>query len=355
MSSLSVSLELFVPALSIALVFGLYILLGFLLGSLVGFVNSWFPKSWQTHILRFRRPFSFVLALPFLWFGFEYIKLEGSVEKFSGSLTQAMVYFLIFWFLYKSSYYLFFSFKKISEKTSSTLDDQLVPILEKIVRAAIIILGILLILQSFGLQVFSLLAGLGLGGLALALAAKDTAANFFGSLMILLDQPFSIGDWVKVDDVEGTVEDIGLRSTRIRTFYNSVVVVPNSKVAMCTLDNLGKREYRRFRHLIGIEYGTPQKNIELFIQDLSHWLEENPKSRNEKNEVCLNTLGDSGMNILVYVFFQVEDWSEELIQRQTLIFKILELSKKHNCPIAFPTQTLWLNNDSDKKTDELLN
>ncbi len=331
------------PITKIIMYLLIYFVVSFIMSSVLGRILSWVtPTKWSLHIKRFKHPSLLLVLLPALWLVFSKLSLEGQYLKISTSIVKSIFYICIFWVLYSASNYLFSGFRIITAKTQSKLDDQLLPVLEKISRFLILSLGLLLVLQSFGLDVFSLIAGLGLGGLALALAAKDTASNFFGSLMILLDQPFNIGDWIKTGDIEGTVEDIGLRSTRIRTFYNSLVVVPNSIIAMSTLDNLGQREYRRFRHVIGLEYETPAENIQTFIQSLKETINNNPNTWDEKTEVTLNSLGDSSVEVLVYVFFSVEDWSQELAERQKLIFDILELSKTHKAPIAYPTQTLHL-------------
>ncbi len=320
-----------------------YFVISTLIGTLVGRMTSWaLPKKFDKHISRFIRPIFLILLLPTLWLSFKNLNLSKAALAFSNSLIKAVLYISVFWTLYSLSNYLFTGFSKLAKKTPSKLDDQFLPIVERIVRFIILTLGLLIVLQSFGLDVFSLIAGLGLGGLALALAAKDTASNFFGSLMILLDQPFNIGDWVKIGETEGTVEDIGLRSTRIRTFYNSVVVVPNSTMAMSTLDNLGKREFRRFRHIVGLQYDTPRENITKFIKALKESVKINPKILQNKVEINVNALNDSSIDILVYIFFSVNDWSEELQERQKLILEILKLSEEHKTPIAFPTQTLHI-------------
>lgn len=300
------------------------------------------PEKLHSHTLKFIKPVFLLLLLPSLWLAYKNLELSDKSEIFSGAIIKALLYISIFWIIYSLTDYLFSGFRKFAEKTPSQLDDQFLPILERLARLLILTLGFLIVLQSFGLDVVSLIAGLGLGGLALALAAKDSAANFFGSLMILLDQPFNIGDWVKIGDTEGTVEEIGLRSTRIRTFYNSVVVVPNSTMAMSTLDNLGKREFRRFRHIVGVTYETPRQNIEEFIKSLTKWAIDNPNIVSDRVEIKVNALNSSSIDILVYIFFEVDDWSQELLEREKLILEILRLSEVHKAPIAYPTQTLHL-------------
>ena len=131
--------------------------------------------------------------------------------------------------------------KRRAEKTVSTLDDQLIPLLRKFLKAVVLVLGAVWILSRLDFNVTALLAGVSLGGLAFALAAQDTLKNMFGSLLIFLDKPFQVGDWIQADSIDGTVEEVGFRSTRVRTFANSVIYVPNGKLSDMMVNNMGMR------------------------------------------------------------------------------------------------------------------
>jgi MscS family membrane protein len=200
-----------------------------------------------------------------------------------------------------------------------------------------------------GVNVFSLLAGLGLGGLAFALAAKDTAANLFGSIMILVDRPFKIGDWVSVDTVEGTVEEIGFRSTRIRTFYNSLVTVPNANMANAQIDNLGVRQYRRTSFELDVTYGTKSKDLDAFIEGIRKIILENSISRKDMYHVYFSGYGASSLKIMVYFFLITDDWGQELKEKQNIYFKIYSLAEQLGVEFAFPTQTIFLNSEEKEK------
>ena len=229
-----------------------------------------------------------------------------------------------------------------ASKTESTLDDQLVPLLNKAMKIFVIIFGVLIIIQNLGVNVVSLLAGLGIGGFAVAFAAKDMVANFFGSLMILFDSPFQVGDWIKVGNAEGTVEEIGFRSTKIRTFYNSLISVPNADLATKEVDNMGRREYRRVREVLGITYDTPPEKFEAFLEGIKNIIKANPNTRKDYYHVVFNGYGASSLNILLYFFLKVPDWSTELVEKQSVFIEILRLAKELNVDFAFPTQTLHL-------------
>ena len=233
---------------------------------------------------------------------------------------------------------------KAAQKTESTLDDQLVPLLRKTLKTFVIIMGTLLILANLQVPILPLLTGLSIGGLAFALAAQDTLKNFFGSVMIFVDKPFQVGDWITTNEIDGTVEEVGFRSSRIRTFRNSVIYIPNSKLADNSIDNHGLRKYRRFYTQISITYDTPPEMIEVFVKGLRKIVEEHPHTWKENYHVYFNEMASSSLNIMFYIFFQVPTWGEELYARHEVLMSIVKLGKELGVNFAFPTQTLHIEN-----------
>jgi MscS family membrane protein len=242
-------------------------------------------------------------------------------------------------------------FAKLAEKTESTLDDQLVPLLRKTLKAFVVILGTLFVLKE-GLEVdiVPFLTGLSIGGLAFALAAQDTIKNFFGSIMIFVDKPFQVGDWITSGDVDGTVEEVGFRSTRVRTFRNSVMYIPNGKIADATIDNHGLRQYRRFYTTLTITYDTPPELIEAFVQGLKKIVENHPDTRKDLFNVYFNNLSAYSQDIMFYIFFQVPTWQEELRCRHEILVQIVKLANTLGVRFAFPTQTLHMENFPEKNS-----
>jgi MscS family membrane protein len=226
--------------------------------------------------------------------------------------------------------------------TESRFDDLLVPLIRKSLKVLIIAIGLVTIAGSVGVEVAGLLAGLGLGGLAFALAAQDTVSNLFGSITVLLDRPFQVGDWVKVGDVEGTVEEMGFRSTRIRTFYNSVITLPNSNLIKASVDNLGARSYRRWSTRLGIAYDTPPETVDAFCDGIRELIERHPHTRKDYYHVYFNEFGAASLEILLYVFFVTPDWATELRERHRLATDILRLAHAIGVEFAFPTRTVYL-------------
>ncbi len=229
---------------------------------------------------------------------------------------------------------------KRAEVTSTKLDDQLVPLIRKSLKVVTVVLGIIFVLQNLEVDVASLIAGVSLGGLAFTLAARDTVANLFGSLSIFADQPFQVGDWVVMQGVEGVVEEVGMRSTRVRTFYRSLVSIPNSKVADGVIDNYGSRDSRRTFIKLGLQYDTTPEQMEAFCDGVRAILAANPSVKKDSYYVCFSGFGDSALEVMLYFFFAVDTWADELRQRHLVFLEILRLAKKLGVGFAFPTRTL---------------
>ena len=235
-------------------------------------------------------------------------------------------------------------FLKKAQKTDNKVDDVLIPMFHKLIKLATIVIGIVLIASNIGINVASLLAGIGLAGMAFALAAKDTVENIFGSITVLLDKPFEVGDWVNIGGVEGTVEQIGLRSTRIRTFYCSQVNVPNSTLISATVDNFGRRNYRRIKTMLSLTYDTPPDKIEAFCEGIRELIRKHPHTRKDSYHVYFNQFNAASLDVLLYCFLDTDDWAIELRERQRLFTDIIRLAGRLEVEFAFPTQTIHMAN-----------
>lgn len=227
--------------------------------------------------------------------------------------------------------------------TKSRLDDQVIPLVNRAAKATVWVLGAVFVVQNMGVDVGSLIAGLGIGGLAFALAAKDTVENLFGSMTIFTDRPFQIGDWIVIDgNIEGVVEEVGFRSTRIRTFSGSIVCVPNGKVANSRIENVGVRPHRRYKVDIGLEWRTPPDRIEAYVAGLKAYLATNPAVADTTCMVHFTKMGDSSLGVMAYFFFDVPDWAAELDAKQACNLAFLRLAQEHGVSFAFPSQSLYI-------------
>lgn len=230
--------------------------------------------------------------------------------------------------------------RKIAQEHDSGIDDQLIPLIQKTLKVFVLIIGTLFILQNLDFNVTALLAGISIGGLAVALAAQDTIKNFFGSIMIFIDRPFHVGDWIIGQDIDGKVEEVGFRSTRVRTFHNSVTYVPNGKIADMTLDNMGKREYRRYTTNLALTYDTPTHLLEAFIEGLKKITLAHPATRKDYYNIYFHTFNSHSIDVLYYIFIKAPDWPGELKVRHELNLSIKRLALEIGVQFAFPTQTL---------------
>lgn len=305
-----------------------------------------YPKSFAAYFfkLEIERPFAWLLIIILFFALGDGLELSGKFASYYSHLLQGLAAICIIRILYFAVDAGGSVLLEMAQKTASTYDDQLVPFATKSLKTIVVILGALLALQSFGLNVMSLLAGLGLGGLALALAAQDTAANLFGSITILADHPFKVGDWVKIKDMEGTVEEIGFRSTRIRTFYNSVITIPNAMMAKETIDNMGVRTCRRIRQVLGITYETPPELIEQFVEQIRYLIKQHPKVNPETVTVTFNNYGASSLDVLVIFHLQVYTGAEEQEHQQAILVDILKTAALMKVNFAYPTQTVYYKN-----------
>jgi MscS family membrane protein len=161
----------------------------------------------------------------------------------------------------------------------------------------------------------------------------------------LIDRPFQIGDWVTIGAADGTVESVGVRSTRIRTFYNSLITIPNSQLINATIDNWGARKFRRITCTIGIAYDTPPEKIDAFCEAIREIIRQHPYTRKDYFHVYLNEFSNSSLGILLYAFVQTPDWSTELREKHRLYNDIIRVAKSLKIEFAFPTQTVYLRNE----------
>lgn len=260
-------------------------------------------------------------------------------------VTVALKFFTVFAAVWTAFRFIDWVAAMIARKATASetrFDDLLVPLLRKAFKAFAVCVGLVLFADVFQLDVTALIGGLGIGGAALAFASQDTLSNLFGSLTVLADRPFEIGDWIVSDGVEGTVENVGMRSTRVRTFYNSVMVLPNSRLTTAVVDNMGKREFRRFTTKLGVQYDTTPEQLDAFCEAVRELIKRHPYTRKDYFQVYVNELGASSIDILLYMFFECDDWPTELRERHRLLTDIIRVAQQLDVQFAYPTQTLHM-------------
>ncbi|MBI9019740.1 MAG: mechanosensitive ion channel family protein [Verrucomicrobia bacterium] len=264
-----------------------------------------------------------------------------------GVLLAVTVTYVIYQLVELMDYWM----KRLTAKTATTLDDMMVPLVRKTLRTLTILLGLVQIAQQLSDKpITSILAGLGVGGLAVALAAQDTIKNFFGSLVIFADHPFQLGDRIVVDGSDGTVEDVGMRSTRIRTLDGHLVTVPNGELANKMIRNISKRPYIKRVANITVTYDTPPEKVERAIEIIKEELDR----YNEKlhpdfpSRVYFNDFNACSLNILVIYWFAPPEYWDFLEFDQAFNLAVLRRFNEEGIEFAFPTQTLHLAGDANR-------
>ncbi|MEM1034793.1 MAG: mechanosensitive ion channel family protein, partial [Myxococcota bacterium] len=300
-------------------------------------------KKWPHRLLDVvASPGATLITAVVLGVGYPRLQLPIRFADAMAKTVDALTMFSFVWAVYKAADLLGAWLAERAEATDSKLDDQLVPLVRKTLKIIIATTGTLAILQNLEFEVTTLLTSVSIGTLAVGLAAKDTIANLFGSVSIFVDNPFQIGDWIEVDGTNGTVEEVGFRSTRIRTFYNSVVVMPNAKVADAKVDNFGKRQYRRCYVTLGLTYDTTPDQMQAFCEGCKAIILAHPRTRKDSYEVHMSGFGDSALEVMFYFFFACETWTEELEGRHQVFLEVMRLAQDLGCSFAFPTQSLHL-------------
>jgi MscS family membrane protein len=277
--------------------------------------------------------------------------MSAPVRRTADTLVQLLTSIGIAYFLYRLVDIVEYYLNRYTHRTENSLDNMLVPLVRKTFRVVIVILSGLYIAESIsGKPMSTIIAGLGIGGLAFALAAQDTVKNFFGSIMILLDRPFAVGDRVVVDGYDGPVEEVGFRSTKIRTMSGHLVTVPNEKMVSNHIENVGRRPYIHRAFNIAITYDTPPDKVEQAVKIIEEVLRDHEGMRPDfPPRVFFNEFNDASLNILVIYWYYPPDYWEFLEFSQTINMKIFRAFEKEGIEFAFPTQTVRLANDDRRQ------
>ncbi|MCK5116245.1 MAG: mechanosensitive ion channel family protein [Candidatus Aegiribacteria sp.] len=230
----------------------------------------------------------------------------------------------------------------VADATESRMDDQLVPILRKLAKFILVAIGIIFYMQSNGYPVSGILAGMGIGGLAMALAAQDSISGIFASVVIFLDKPFMVGDFVEVNGVNGTVEEIGIRSTRIRTVEKTLVTLPNKEIMDSNINNYSKRPMRRTATTIGVTYDTTPEKMKELLKQLRLMLKEYAKVDNDNVYVNFTGFGDSSLDIDMKYFIMTVDYRKWLDTKEDINLRVMQIVYDLGLDFAFPSTTVYL-------------
>ncbi|MCA9648889.1 MAG: mechanosensitive ion channel family protein [Myxococcales bacterium] len=290
-------------------------------------------------------PLVWALRLAGLWGALELLLSRGeaaALQGLVGNLYLATTVALATWLGVRIIGEASALWAKRASGTEDTFDDQLVPIVRKTAKVVLVCVGGVMILQNLGYSVGSLLAGLGIGTAAIAFASKDTIANFFGSLVVFVDRPFQVGDWVEIDGVEGTVEEVDLRTTRIRTFANSLITVPNSKMTVTEIQNWSRMKKRRIKLEVGLTYDTKPEQMRAAVAAIREIIASDERFHHDFYLVNFHEMAESSLNIFCYLFTRTTNWAEYMQVREDFLLAVMDAMAQLGLQIAFPTRTLHL-------------
>ncbi|MEA2012865.1 MAG: mechanosensitive ion channel family protein [Verrucomicrobiota bacterium] len=285
--------------------------------------------------------FAFLPMLPFF---------TPLIGEYIGRVAIAIAVAALFWYIYDLIELIDVYLNKWSQKTNTDLDDTFVNIIRKTLRMVLVILGTLFIGQTIlNLKVTALLASVGIAGMAIAFAAQDTIANFFGSFMIALDKPFQSGDRIKIGGFDGIIEAVGIRSTKIRTLSGHLITVPNKTVADSMVENISKRPYIKRVINIGVTYDTPIEKVQKGVKIIKDIL-DNHQGMDEEfpPQVYFSEFKDCSLNIVAYAWFHPPQWWDYLAWSEKVNFKIMRQFEDEGIEFAFPTTTTYLAHDENR-------
>lgn len=304
--------------------------------------NMWDDKL----VARLAGPASALITLQLFHIALDYIKLDDRSTKMLATAVTVLTVFVVIWAAFRAIDLAAGGLEMRSWARDNPASRSLLALGARFAKVAVLILGTLVALSHLGVSIASLVAGLGIGGLVIALAAQKTVENLFGAVSIGIDQPMREGDYIKVYDILGTVEKIGLRSTRVRTLDRTIVTIPNGELSNQRVENYAHRDRIRLYCVVGLDYATTATQTRAIITAFEQLLTNHPKTWKDQIVVRLMTLGASSLDIEVFAWFQTTTFDEFGRMRQDVLLSLMEIVEKEGSSLAFPTRTVHVINDT---------
>lgn len=297
-------------------------------------------------ITAFRRPLRVLIWILGFTFAIEILYKETETEILTViyPLRDVAVIATLTWFVIRFIQNIETTIIDTKKRTGKDIDKTTLDAIGKILRAAVVITAALIVMQTLGFSISGVLAFGGVGGLAIGFAAKDLLSNFFGALMVYLDRPFIVGDWIRSPDrnIEGTVEKIGWRQTRIRTFEKRPLYIPNSVFSTIAVENPSRMSHRRIKETIGVRYDDVKK-LDVIIKDIKKMLQEHKEiDENQTLIVNVDAFAASSIDFFIYCFTHTTNWIEFHEIKHDVMLKVSKVIESHGAEIAFPTSTLHI-------------
>jgi MscS family membrane protein len=274
------------------------------------------------------------------------LPLEDSIAAKLSALNAVIFTFAVTWGLIRLTHNMFETAREHLVANGRAGAAAIIPLMRKMSKATIVVLALIFLLQNWGFDVAAIIAALGVGGIALALASQKSVENLFGGIMISLDQPIRVGDFGNFGDFVGTVEDIGLRSTRIRTLGRTVVSIPNSEMASMRLETFAPRDKILLKTLLGLRYETTADQMRYIIVAIKELLLSHPKVDNDPARARFVAFNDYSLDIEIFAYVKTADWSEYLEVQEDIFLRIKDIVEEAGSDFAFPSQTMYFERGS---------
>jgi len=288
------------------------------------------------------KPLQFALVLAGVYSAQLILLLSPEVQAHFDKLFRAFSVIVVIWTIYRAVDIFTEPLRNATQKIHNNVTDELANFVIKSIKFIVIAMAFVTVMQEFGYNISGFVASLGLGGLAFALAAKDSAANLFGSLVIFSDQPFNTGDWIQTPDVEGVIEDIGVRSTKVRTFSQALVTVPNAVLANSPITNWSRMGKRRIKMKLGLEYSTTALQMKNITDQIRDYLNNHDGIDKKTIFVHFNDFNESSLGVFCYFFTKTTNWGEFLALQEEINLKFMSIVEENGSSFAFPTRTLHI-------------
>jgi MscS family membrane protein len=295
-------------------------------------------------LLAFERPLNAFFIFLGLYVAYQSLEVSEVYVQLPLRLFRSTVILMISWGLMNLSSSSSVLFHRIHHRLDLQVDQILIPFVSRVLKFIIIAISISVLAQEWGYNVNGFVAGLGIGGLAFAFAAKEALSNLFGGIVIIIERPFSIGDWIQTPSVEGVVEDINFRSTQVRTFADALVTVPNANIANDTITNWTRMRKRRVYFNLGVTYTTPKDKLEVCVKKIKNMLTDHKEVHPELIEVRFDKYNDSSLDIMIYFYTKTTAWVNHLEVKEDINLRIMEILEREGVSVAFPSRSIYMEN-----------
>jgi len=328
-----------------------FLFLGKPISSLIVKILTYFTKKAHNTftyklIKTLNRPLYFLIGLSGIYLSFKYLAFPEPIAHTIGHLYKTSILLCVGITLFQLMNPIGELFGHFSHKLNLQFNRIIIPFMTKVLKFIVVALILTMIFSEWGYSINGFVAGLGLVGLAISLAARDTISNLFGGFIIITEKPFTIGDWVSTPSVEGTVEDISIHSTRIRTFADALVTIPNSTLANEAVINWSRMEKRQLTFNIELDIRTSRQQIEHCLTDIRSYLHNNNDVHQDAIYVYLQEMNTTGFNILLYFFTTTTIWKQWLKNREEINFNILNILENHHVQLAIPSQSIFYHEEN---------